>query len=324
MEGQPVTRKADKLPTLQVFSVRFLEWTENNRHLDPNTKKFYRYGWRLLSYSRLATMTIDQITPEVVDCTEFLRPVMDRRTKEQTSGVIPCSTTYTNQALRTLKVMFGKAEEWGLISKRPKIRTLKALGRDQMIDDAREAALQGAYQQPTKNAHTRRRREQAWLIMVILQDSGMRPDEVFPMRVAHIRWEENRIWIPTGKTANSTRFVGMSERMKKTLCVWCSGRDGWVFPNPLSKSGHLESIAKGFQQARKSANLDPRIVPNSARHTYGTFTMAATGNMFAVSKSMGHADIKSMAPYQHQDIKPLNEAINQRNRVNAGETKSVK
>ena len=27
---------------------------------------------------------------------------------------------------------------------------------------------------------TRRMREQAWLVMVILQDCGMRPDEVFP------------------------------------------------------------------------------------------------------------------------------------------------
>jgi integrase len=314
MEGQPITNKADKPPMLQVFAVRFLEWSENSRHLDPSTKKFYKYGWRLLSFSRLATMTIDQITPEVVDCIKFMRPVMDRRTKQQTDAVIPCSTTYTNQALRTLKVMFGKAEEWGLVSKRPKIRTLKALGRDQMIDGDKETALQGAYQKPTNHPHTRRRRDRAWMIMVILQDSGMRPDEVFPMRIEDIHWKQNRIWIPSGKTPNSTRFVGMSERMEKMLSVWCSGREGWVFPNPHSKSGHLQSIAKGFQQARKHAKLDPRIVPYSARHTYGTFTMAATGNAFAVSKSMGHADIKSMAPYQHQDINPLNEAINQRNR----------
>jgi hypothetical protein len=32
---------------------------------------------------------------------------------------------------------------------------------------------------------------------------------------------------------------------------------------------------------------------------------------------MGHADIKSMQPYQHQDIEPLNEAINQRNQERA-------
>src|ERR1700716_4355537 len=83
-EGKP---KAGKVPILQVFAVRFLEWSENNRHLSINSRKFYEYGWRLLSFSRLATMTLDQITPEVVDCTEFLRPVMDRRTNEGTGTV---------------------------------------------------------------------------------------------------------------------------------------------------------------------------------------------------------------------------------------------
>src|ERR1700722_6653210 len=115
--------------------------------------------------------------------------------------------------------------------------------------------------------------------MVILQDSGMRPDEVFPMRIEKIPWESNRIWVPSGKTSNATRFVGMSDRMKQMLSVWCSGRtQDWVFPNKKSKSGHLQSISKGFHRARKDANLDTRIVPYLARHTYGTFTMAATGN----------------------------------------------
>jgi hypothetical protein len=29
---------------------------------------------------------------------------------------------------------------------------------------------------------------------------------------------------------------------------------------------------------------------------------------------MGHADLKSMEPYQHQELEPLREAINHRNR----------
>ena len=42
--------------------------------------------------------------------------------------------------------------------------------------------------------------------------------------------------------------------------------------------------------------------------------MEKSGNAFAVSKSMGHADLKSMEPYQHQEPEPLRIAINQRNR----------
>jgi integrase len=92
-------------------------------------------------------------------------------------------------------------------------------------------------------------REQAWLVMVIMQDSGMRPDEAFSMKIEDIDWSEHRIWIPRGKTKKARRFVAMSDRMKEMLLIWCGSRtEGWVFPSPRSKSGHLTTIAKGFRQ----------------------------------------------------------------------------
>lgn len=109
--------------------------------------------------------------------------------------------------------------------------------------------------------------------MVILQDCGMRPDEVFPMRIENIRWKQNRIWIPEGKTYNARRYVAMSERMKGMLESWCGSRkEGWVFPSSRSKSGHLTTIAKGFHAGRNRAGLDKKVVAYSARHTYGTYT----------------------------------------------------
>jgi len=45
----------------------------------------------------------------------------------------------------------------------------------------------------------------------------------------------------------------------------------------------------------------------------GTYTMEKSRNAFAVAKSMRHVDLKSMEPYQHQELGPLREVINQRN-----------
>jgi integrase len=187
-------------------------------------------------------------------------------------------------------------------------------GRDRLIDDQTEDCLERAYRRPITHRRTRHMREQAWLVMVILQDCGMRPDEVFPMRIENVHWESNRIWIPEGKTKKARRFVAMSERVKTLLQRWCGDRrEGWVFASHRSKSGHLTTIAKGFQAARERAGLDKKLVPYSARHTYGTYTMERSGNAFAVAKSMGHVDLKSMEPYQHQELEPLREIINQRN-----------
>jgi integrase len=143
----------------------------------------------------------------------------------------------------------------------------------------------------------------------------MRPDEVFPMRFENIYWEQNRIWVSEGKTDNATRFLPMSDRMKTMLRAWCGLRkEGWIFPSSRSKAGHLTTIAKGFQAAWRRAGLDEKLVPYSARHTYGTYTMEKSGNAFAISKSMGHADLKSMELYQHRELEPLRVAINPHNR----------
>jgi hypothetical protein len=56
-----------------------------------------------------------------------------------------------------------------------------------------------------------------------------------------------------------------------------------------------------------------RSLYQSGEGSFGTYTMEKSGNAFAVSKSMGHADLKSMEPYQHQELEPLRVAINQRN-----------
>jgi hypothetical protein len=52
--------------------------------LKPNTRRYYTYGWRLLSFSALAPMPIDQITAETIDVINFQRPVIDRTKREET------------------------------------------------------------------------------------------------------------------------------------------------------------------------------------------------------------------------------------------------
>lgn len=304
-----------KSPTLSEFSARFLEWVDQTQRLKPNGKKYYRYGWRLLEFTNLARLPLNRITQDEAECTVFKRPVVvNKKTKE--TKMIPCSGHYTNQALRTLKRMQSKALEWKVLRTLPKITLAEAEGRDRTIDEKTEEQIHDAYTEVTSHPRVRKLREQAWLVMVVMQDSGMRPAEVFPMRIENIRWDEHRIWIPRGKTKKARRFVAMSDRMESMLRAWCGQKaEGWVFPSSRSKSGHLTTIAKGFQAVRDRAGLDKKVVPYLARHTYGTYTMATTRNTFAVANAMGHVDLKSMEPYQHQELEPLRAVINERNRA---------
>jgi integrase len=273
-EGSSITKRSHRAPILREFSKRFLAWAENSSTLKPNTRRYYIYGWRLLSLSVLASMPIDQITAETIDVIKFRRPIIDRKNRQNTGVMVDCSRAYTNQALRTLKAMLGKAREWKVLRERISFTIPEAPGRDILIDDAAETAIERELRKSPTRSNVRYR---AWLVTMVMQDTGMRPSEVFEMRLENLRWAERRIWIPSGKTAKSRRFVGMTERMHELLSGWCRGNEGpgWIFPS-RSKSGHLMSISGSFQGARERAGLDVRIVPYSARHTYATYAVRAT------------------------------------------------
>jgi hypothetical protein len=97
--------RTDPLPTkpavFQEFANRFLEWVNDSR-LEDKTRKFYRNGWRLLKSTSVAMLRVDQITG---DCAEQLK--------------FPGSAANANCALRTLRRMLHKAEEWKMIGHAP-------------------------------------------------------------------------------------------------------------------------------------------------------------------------------------------------------------
>lgn len=99
-----------KPPVLGVFAERFLDWVSNSR-LEGKTRKFYRNGWRLLNSTPIEALRVDQITG---DCAEQLR--------------FPGSAPNANCALRTLRRMLHKAEEWKMIGHAPKIKLMKEHG----------------------------------------------------------------------------------------------------------------------------------------------------------------------------------------------------
>lgn len=296
-------------PTLRAFSERFFQWADNTSTLEPNTKKFYSYGWRLLSFSVLAQTPIDQIDAELIDTVAFARPVIDRRTRKETGETAACSKTYSQQALRTLRVMLSKAYEWKVIKYKVSFSIGKTQARDGIITPEIEAIIL----RELDGWRTRK----PWLIVITLMDTGCRPSEAFSMRLENIDWAGRRIWIPDGKTEHARRWVIMTERLHRELATWCHGSEGpgWLFParTRSSKAGHMNTIGHSFKAACVRGGLDPKIVPYLARHSFGTTTMRETGNTFAVMRAMGHADVQSMKPYQHQATDQILEVMNKRN-----------
>lgn len=284
-EGRdPLPRKA---PGLQEFSGRFLEWVKNVK-LEHKTKLYYRDGWRLLAASAIAGMRLDKIMADDIEALSF-------------TG----SPSNANSALRTLRRILHKAEEWGVIRSVPKFRLVKEYGRSSRLDDDAERKLLVVAEQPLRDA------------IILMRDTGMRNErELYRTRIENIDWNDRVIFVPDSKTPNGRRLVPMTDRVLDLLLVRCGERrEGWLFPSKRSKSGHLTTLAKRFREARKKAGLSESLVLYCGRHDYGTRVLKATGNLAAVMNTMGHKDVKTAMQYQHPEVELVRQALNHNNRT---------
>jgi integrase len=236
-------------------------------------------------------MRIDQITG---DCAEQLK--------------FPGSAANANCALRTLRRMLHKAEEWKMIGHSPKIKPMKEHGRHLRLDDEAERKLLAA---ASVCKWRQRTRELFHDIVILMRDTGMRnQSELYRMRIENLDWQNRLIFVPDSKTPEGRRLAPMSRRVFEIPRDRRGTRhEGWVFLSPRSATGHISSIDRLFRQARAEAGVPKELVLYCARHDYGTRILMRTGNLAAVMKTMGHRDVKTAMHYQHPELEVVRAAL---------------
>jgi integrase len=243
-------------------------------------------GWRLLEQSKIAGMRMDQISKDEIEKLKF-----------------PGSASNGNIALRTLRRMFTKAKEGKLIHEVPDFALFKERGRSLRLNDEAERRLSAVAEQPLKD------------IIVVMRDTGMRnARELYCMRVENVDFDAGTIFTPDSKTESGRRFIPMSDRVKQILAARCAGRsEGWVWMSRF-KGKHIGDgmVYRQWARARQAAGLPRELVLYCARHDFGSFVLAKTGNLKAVMNAMGHGDVRSAMVYQHPEGEIIRNALNAR------------
>lgn len=266
---------------LKEFSQRFLQWI-NDTQLETKSKEYYRGGWKMLEATPIAGMRLSHITTDEVGTLRFAH-----------------SPANTNRALRTLRRMLGKAAEWSMIASAPRVKLFKEEGRSALIDKDAESRLLAVAPQPLRD------------VAILVLDSGMRPSEVFKMRWEDLTWSPGMIFIPRGKTKRSRRYIPMSDRVIEALQARRKSQtEGWGFPSD-SRCGHISTVAKAFAKARTAAGLPKEIVLYSARHSFATKVMGATGDLSLVMRALGHSSAQTAMIYQHPSLETVRSIINE-------------
>jgi integrase len=274
-------RTCRKAPQLSEFATRFLGFVENAKLADKS-KDYLRNGWRLLERTSIRGMRIDRIRAEDVDALSF-------------SG----SAYNVNCALKTLRRILNLAQEWELITKVPKIKLAKEIGRSLLLNEEAERKLLPFCSPLSRD------------IIVLLRDTGMRPKkELFAMRIENLDWTNRVIFVPDSKTPTGRRYIPMSDRVVDLLMVRCaSRREGWIFP-AASDCGHITTIDKQFRKARVDADLPVGLKLYCSRHDFGTEMLQRTGNIALVMRVMGQTSTKAAMQYQHPDLEHVRSALN--------------
>lgn len=287
--NDPLPKKAT---SLREFSTRFLEWVKN-APLEQKTKTYYRTGWRLLSMTPLAGIRLDKITADEIAAVHF-----------------PASPSNANCALRTLRRILHKAEEYKMIQRSPKFKLVKEYGRSITLDEEAERKLLAA---AAECGWKKRTLELFRDIVISIRDTGMRNQrELYRMRIEHVDFNNKVLFVPDSKTPDGRRTIPMSDRVFALLSTRCKDRrEGWVFQSKRSGSGHLTTVGKQFREARTKAGLPENLVLYCGRHDYGTRVLQRTGNLAAVMKTMGHRDVKTAMQYQHPELEVVRAALNQ-------------
>jgi hypothetical protein len=177
-----------KAPRLQEFSIQFLSWVESAT-LARKSKAYYGNGWRLLSMTKIVGMRLDHITKDDVQGLSF-------------SG----SASNANCALRTLRRMLHKAEEWNLIGRVPKFKLLTEHGRALRLDeDAQQKLLVAAKGCNWKPSTFELLRD----VTILARDTGMRNRrELYRIRMENLDWNNRIIFVPDSKTARLLMVEG--------------------------------------------------------------------------------------------------------------------
>ena len=124
-----------------------------------------------------------------------------------------------------------------------------------------------------------------WLFMMIGLHTSLRHSENLCARFDRFdaRRRQLRVRVKGGRwrdqplTKTITDILEKEREMVEDKDEVAEDHDRWVFPNPRSRSGHVNSMKKAFRRCVERAGLNPeRNTPHILRHTAIT-EMAETG-----------------------------------------------
>jgi len=290
--------KLKQAPKFDVFAEEFLEWSKQQHR--PKTHGLH--AWNCKTLKRFfGGKYLDEITTEMV---ENFKSVRKHEVRKKAKDARLITGTTVNRALETLKAMFYQAERMGYFVKNPVVGVQmfrQPLDSMRVITFDEQASYLAEASQPLRD------------IAEIMLDTGMRPGEVFRIKVENIDFKQMTIFNPFGKTKAARRAIPMTDNVASLLQrrVKEAGRlaTSFVFPSPHNVQMPIGSVKKAHQAAMDRADIKDRFRLYDLRHTFATRAAASGMNLPTLAAILGHANIQMTMRYVHPAAEEKRRAI---------------
>jgi len=231
---------------------------------------------------------LDEIRTGMVEDFKLARSNEERKNAKDGSIVSPATV---NRALTTLKKLFNHAEKCGYGISNP-TRNVEFLnegpGRMRVVSFEEEINYLAEASQPLKD------------IAQIILDTGLRPEEVFRIRIDHLDFTARTIFNPFGKTKAARRKVTMTADVHAILMDRAKNAKGpFVFRSKSSVDRPIGSVRKAHDKAVEDAGIQDHFRLYDLRHTFATRAVAGGVDLPTLSAMLGHTSIQMTMRYVH-------------------------
>jgi integrase/recombinase XerD len=265
---------------------RFLQERQYLLNVSPKTLELYKYSFQAFAG---AVGSIDAIKARVVEL--------------RTKGLAPVSV---NTYLRHLKALYlWRGHPWPLKPLKEEknlIHTLTAQQVERLV--------------PAK--FKRRDLVRAHLVAITILDTGLRATEALKLRREHVDLD-NLVLHIVGK-GNKHRLVPFSHALRKL--IWRALSDlspagGYIFGTRNNTTVSVRNLERDFKLVGAKLKITGvRFSPHTLRHTFACSYLRNGGDLFTLSRILGHSSISTTQLYlrsigiehvaeAHQKFSPL-------------------
>lgn len=274
-----------------------------NRNVTAATVKFYRSSWAITE-KYLKAKTVEELSKDIL---RDLIVDWREKAKQQPKSV--------NTYISCLNSFFTWLMEEGYTESHHKIKKLRV--EQTIFRVFTEAHIKVILRYQPKGYFENR----MWTMLCLILDSGLRISEVLEIQESDIRFEQSLI-VVQGK-GRKERYVPVSKEMRRHLFRFIKykkqvGIDNkWLFPTATNRPVGQRNFLRDMKRFCERLGItDVRVSPHSLRHSYAVWYLMNGGDLYTLSRTLGHSSIsvtqiylRSMGIEQvteaHENFSPL-------------------